>query len=173
MEGNDEDIASYFKQYRFWLEDGGYETIAYMLSTMNVTRNVYEPAMVTPEKQQAQTSTLDECVREIKDFIQDKSPAKIFKRNDFFEIFYEHGIKRNQEKHKLIEAGLIVTGRIRIDGKQEYWWIEKGSMVVSSQGFLLCILTKIKYQQQLLSWFTKKLTKVCSALCSTILYSTL
>jgi hypothetical protein len=134
MEGNDEDIASYFKQYRFWLEDGGYEAIAYLLSTRTVSRNVYEPAMVTPEKQQAQTSTLDECVREIKDFIQDKSPAKIFKRNDFFEIFYEHGIKRNQEKHKLIEAGLIVTGRIRIDGKQEYWWIEKGSMILSKQG---------------------------------------
>ena len=89
--------------------------------------------MVTIEKEQAQTGTLDECVRDIKDFIQDKIPAKIFKMDDFNDIFDEHGIKRSQQKHKLVEAGLIVTGRIRID-KQAYWWIEKGSMILSKQG---------------------------------------
>jgi hypothetical protein len=142
MEGGDAERAEYFKNYRVWLENGGYEAIAHLLANRGVTRNVYEPAMMTTEKVQAQTTAADECVVAIKDYLLDNHESKLFEMDDFKTIFEEHQIRSSQRKHKLAEAGLKQTSRAKVGHKQIRWWIRKNDQLRTGQGFPVKIKTE-------------------------------
>jgi Family of unknown function (DUF5906) len=98
---------TYFSGYIDWLENGGYQAIAWLLKSRVVKRDLHAHAPMTEEKQAAMFIGEDACVCALKDFLEDNSKYRVFDEASFKSILDDYGIKPVQHKVKLVEAGLI------------------------------------------------------------------
>lgn len=113
--------VKYFNTYVNWLEEeGGYGAIAGMLSRRVIKREMYAPVPLTEEKIQAMSVGQDGCVREILDVLEDYPHARVFKAEDFDDLFERHDVKASQKKYKLAEAGLVEHSQRVIIGKNRF-----------------------------------------------------
>lgn len=110
--------TNYFKDYRQWLESGGYEAIAGMLSTWKVKTDPYQAAPDTPEKLKAIDAAIDPAVTALKDFLENNEQTRLFTLSSFSEIWKEFSVTPNACKYKLEEAGVRKYGRTKLGGKQ-------------------------------------------------------
>jgi hypothetical protein len=129
-----EDRAEYFRGYRNWLENGGYEAIAGLLKTRVVTANVFEDAPITDEKKVATLAQFDPAVLDVKEYLEDNEDRRLFEMKCFDNIWKNYWIKSSERKHKLIDAGLVPHGRTKIGNKQPTVWHRDVDTVVSSGG---------------------------------------
>ena len=129
-----EDRAEYFRGYRNWLENGGYEAIAGLLKTRVVTANVFEDAPITDEKKVATLAQFDPAVLDVKEYLEDNEDRRLFEMKCFDNIWKNYWIKSSERKHKLIDAGLVPHGRTKIGNKQPTVWHRDIDTVVSSGG---------------------------------------
>ena len=129
-----EDRAEYFRGYRNWLENGGYEAIAGLLKTRIVTANVFEDAPITDEKKVATLAQFDPAVLDVKEYLEDNEDRRLFEMKCFDNIWGNYWIKSSERKHKLIDAGLVPHGRTKIGNKQPTVWHRDVDTVVSSGG---------------------------------------
>jgi Family of unknown function (DUF5906) len=98
---------AYFSGYVDWLENGGYQAIAWLLKSRVVKRDLHAHAPMTEEKQAAMFIGEDACVCALKDYLEDNSKYRIFDDASFKSILDNYGIKPVQHKVKLMEAGLV------------------------------------------------------------------
>jgi len=127
--------ADYFTQYVKWLTTGGYEAIAGLLARRIVSRDMYAPVPMTDEKRSAMCLAQDECVQEIMDLLEDKPEKRAFPQDSFKEIFEKHQIKKAQEKHKLLAAGLKCHDeRVKAGDKKITPWLRQGDSIKSTKG---------------------------------------
>lgn len=127
--------ANYFADYLKWLRnEGGFEAIAGLLSRREVTRDIYAPVPMTEEKKSAMSLAQDECVQEIVDFLDDNKDSRVFCQRHFKEIFENHGVKSNQTKHKLLEAGLKKLPRVQVGGEKITPWIRQNDQIEGVKG---------------------------------------
>ena len=138
----EEDKKEYFKSYVAWLESGGYAAIAGLLASRDVSaRDMYAPVPLTDEKLMAMSVGQDDCVRDIRDFLEDNPTALAFTEEDFKEIFEKHGVVRGA-KHKLVEAGLVRHDkRLKVGKSYRYPLIRQGHKVGSIKGHGTVVVT--------------------------------
>ncbi len=98
--------TAYFNEYVAWLESGGYAAIAGLLSRRDVKREMYAPVPMTDEKVRAMSMSLDGCVRELLDAMEDNPRALVFDQDNFSSTFEKFQVKDAQIKYKMQEAGL-------------------------------------------------------------------
>jgi hypothetical protein len=127
--------ATYFDGYVNWLEkQEGYSAIAGLLATRKVTRNMYAPVPMTHEKLSAMAVAQDDCVRDIRDFMNDNPTALAFQVSDFEKIFEKHNVDK-ASKYKLQDAGLIPPTKRRYIGKEHlYIWLRQGHSIKAIAG---------------------------------------
>jgi hypothetical protein len=114
---------AYFTDYLDWLENGGYEAIAWLLKTREVKRDLHAHAPLTEEKKSAMFVGEDACVCALKDFLEDKSKYRVFDEASFKSILDNHGFKPSQYKVKLVEAGLTQhPSRLELGGDRFRPW---------------------------------------------------
>ena len=106
---SDDAKNTYFNHYTRWLKhDGGYEAIAHLLATTDVSGiDIAAAAMMTPEKAKAIGIQADQATTEIKDRIEDNPNQRLFTESEFTDIFQRNSILANAIKHKLAAAGLV------------------------------------------------------------------
>jgi hypothetical protein len=124
----------YFNDYVGWLEqEGGYEAIAYLLKTTDISGvDVAAAAPMTPEKEQIISMGGDDCVADIKDYL-DASPDRVlFDEDEFTDILSRHDAIK-AAKYKLEAAGLS-KGETRINKVRRRFWIREGHTQVSKSG---------------------------------------
>ena len=129
-----EDRAEYFRGYRNWLENGGYEAIAGLLKTRIVTANVFEDAPITDEKKVATLAQFDPAVLDVKEYLESNEDRRLFEMKCFDDIWKNYWTKSSERKHKLFDAGLVFHGRTKIGNKQPAVWHRDVDTVVSSGG---------------------------------------
>lgn len=135
FEQDDERLrALYFKQYREWLEGGGYSAIAGHLKARKVTIDPFEAAPMTPEKEQAIGFMVEPVVNEVVDYLQSNPSYRLFEVAHFENLFARFNVKQGQWKHVLSEAGLYKFGRVKIGDKQPVVWMRETDSYVSSRG---------------------------------------
>lgn len=108
----------YFEQYTSWLQNGGYEAIAGLLSKTKADVATAQEAMMTPEKQQVVQMVTDDVVTEIKLMMEQRHWWICFEAETFKDIWRMYGISRAQQKYKLQEAGLVETAKRKYEGKK-------------------------------------------------------
>jgi hypothetical protein len=128
--------VEYFITYVRWLEEeGGYGAIAGMLNRRVVVREMHAPVPLTAEKTQAMSVGQDGCVREILDALEDHPHARVFKADDFDDIFDKHDVKAVQRKYKLAEAGLVEhSQRVKIGHARFRPLLRNTDKIVSIKG---------------------------------------
>lgn len=128
--------VEYFNTYVDWLQkEGGYGAIAGMLSRRVVDREMHAPVPLTDEKLQAMSVGQDGCVREILDVLEDHSHARVFRADDFEDIFDRHDVKAAQKKYKLAEAGLVEHSQRVTIGKERFRpWLRNTDKIISKSG---------------------------------------
>ena len=129
-----EDRAEYFRGYRNWLENDGYEAIAGLLKTRVVTANVFEDAPITDEKKVATLAQFDPAVLDVKEYLESNEDRRLFEMKCFDDIWKNYWTKSSERKHKLFDAGLVFHGRTKIGNKQPAVWHRDVDTVVSSGG---------------------------------------
>lgn len=127
---------AYFDSYISWLEEGGYEAIAYHLQSREIEADLFREAPVTLEKLQAQNLAADEVVEAIRQAVEDRGHANLFGEEAFDDIWHNFEVKRSRRKHKMSGAGLRKLGRkVMIKGQRRSdLWIADGSELVSKKG---------------------------------------
>lgn len=133
----DRNRAWYFKEYREWLNNGGYEAIAGLLKTRSITVNPFEAAPMTAEKEQAIGAMVDPVVLAIQSFLEDNTQQRLFEERHFESVFHRYKVsKSSMWKYFLGEAGLRRHGRVLIKGKQPTVWLREGDEFVPAKGSL-------------------------------------
>ncbi len=123
----------YFNDYVNWLETGGYEAIAFLLSNFDTSKvDVAAPAMMTPEKEQIISMGGDDCVSDIKDYVDSKNDQVLFDEDEFKDILTRHDAIK-AAKYKLEAAGLS-KGETKINKVRRRFWIREGHTKVSKSG---------------------------------------
>ena len=136
LEG-DRNRAWYFREYREWLNSGGYEAIAGLLKTRSITVNPFEAAPMTAEKEQAVGAMVDPVVLAIQSFLEDNTQQRLFEERHFESVFHRYKVsKSSMWKYFLGEAGLRRHGRVLIKGKQPTVWLREGDEFVPAKGNL-------------------------------------
>jgi len=115
-----EDKKHHFDSYHKWLDsEDAYPAIAYLLKHRDVSHlSLAAEAMMTEEKEAISTLVRDTVVDAVAAEIE-ANPAICFIPADFDDIWISNGIKPNQVKHKLSEAGLRMNSKTRYAWKSE------------------------------------------------------
>lgn len=131
----DSNRAWYFKGYRDWLNNGGYEAIAGLLKTRSITIDPFEAAPMTAEKEQAIGAMVDPVVLAIQSFLEDNAQQRLFEECHFENVFHRYKVfKSSKWKYFLVEAGLRRHGRVLIKGKQPTVWLREEDEFVPAKG---------------------------------------
>ena len=109
-----QDKTRYFQEYYEWLDrEGTYPAIAYLLKHRDISHlQIAAPAMMTEEKEQVISLVRDDVVEDIRAEVAD-SMGVVFTSDSFSEIWLDRGVKPNERKHKLSEAGLSRSDKKR------------------------------------------------------------
>lgn len=147
LDMDDQEKATYFVSYRDWLENqGGYEAIARHLKTRVVTRNVYEPVPVTPEKSRAMVVAANPVTVKIMDMLEDNKDKLLFTGEIFEAFFRDNHVATGVQKHLLSDAGIeLLEKRTLVKGKQMRLWARRGVALVSTVGKA----TQVEYKGEL------------------------
>lgn len=149
-----EDKTRYFKDYVNWLElQGGYEAIAGLLSERDVSGvEISAHAMMTQEKLQVTALMTDEVTCDISTMLEEFADVNVFDASMFDSIWSKYVVPQNQQKYKLLEAGLNATAHKAYEGKRRTLWIRKGFTLMASKGVAPVLLNdKVRTQVHLKS----------------------
>jgi hypothetical protein len=149
-----ENKTRYFKEYVNWLETKqGYEAIAGLLKQRDVSKvEISAHAMKTEEKLQVTALMADEVTSDISALLEEFADVNVFDASMFDSIWSKYVVPQNQQKYKLLEAGLNATAHKAYEGKRRTLWIRKGFTLIALNGVAPMLLNdKVRTQVHLKS----------------------